>query len=195
MTSFHAHKNKKTSLIVIGGSINFCNFTAEEKAVTGQGFEIDKGTFHQSAAVWNEDAILIEIETPPDKLDLVRGTDNYGRERMGYEGKKQMITEGLSQYDYFYVSEHEKYYSVGGTNFSFALHHVTDKNSFDELIKSADKSFFQICNSPKVNNVDESCHLTDYVFTSSDLDKFSKPKIDYDDVDILELRMENDNGV
>ena len=73
-------------MVVVSGSITFKNFSSEEKAVAGQGFEIEKGTFHQSAAVLDEEAILIEIESPPDKLDLVRGTDNYGREGMGYEG-------------------------------------------------------------------------------------------------------------
>ena len=51
---------------------------------------IRPGLFHSTKALSKKDSIVLEIETPINKNDLVRYKDNYGRENKPYEGKKKM---------------------------------------------------------------------------------------------------------
>ena len=48
---------------------------------------IRPGLFHSTKSL-SKDSIVLEIETPINKNDLVRYKDNYGRENKPYEGKK-----------------------------------------------------------------------------------------------------------
>lgn len=98
-TSLHCHPNKRTILIVISGSVKYrCTagqLSTPEEAVIGPlgAVEIPKGMYHQTEAVSDMDnypsaedgAWLLEIEEPPDKNDLVRIQDEYGREGQPYE--------------------------------------------------------------------------------------------------------------
>ena len=49
---------------------------------------IRPGLFHSTKGLAKKDSIVLEIETPINKDDLVRYKDNYGRENKPYEGKK-----------------------------------------------------------------------------------------------------------
>lgn len=88
-TSMHAHPNKLTGIIMVGGwaEFSFLNgvpqrFDPLDKRV------IHPHVFHQTHAV--DDTIVLESETPPDKLDLTRLEDSYGREGTPYEGADKM---------------------------------------------------------------------------------------------------------
>ncbi len=65
---------------------------------------IDSGVFHSSEATSAKGAIIMEIETPPDKLDLVRLKDKYGREEKGYEDSSHTTT---NFHEYDYIDFHE----------------------------------------------------------------------------------------
>ena len=52
---------------------------------------IRPGLFHATKSTSKKGSILIELETPVDKNDLVRFQDQYGRSHKPYESKKQMI--------------------------------------------------------------------------------------------------------
>jgi hypothetical protein len=49
---------------------------------------IRPGLFHSTRALSPEGAVLLEIETPRDKENLVRLEDDYGREEKPYEGSE-----------------------------------------------------------------------------------------------------------
>lgn len=100
-TSMHCHPNKKTSLIVLDGEIE-C-LTAESSWIrkAGDGLLLEKGVFHQSKAVSENGAFIMEIETPINKRDLVRLKDLYGREKMGYESS---TAHSLNIQNYNYLS-------------------------------------------------------------------------------------------
>lgn len=86
-TSLHCHPKKTTGLIVVSGTVNI-NFISDSKEITAPGKQmIRRGLFHQTCAL-TEDVIVLEIETPVDKNDLVRMNDCYGRENSGYENKE-----------------------------------------------------------------------------------------------------------
>ena len=85
-TSLHCHPNKKTSLAILSGVAECSTLHGTHTLQAGDGFLIDKGVFHSTAAVSPEGITVIETETPANKKDLVRAFDAYGRAGKGYEG-------------------------------------------------------------------------------------------------------------
>lgn len=86
-TSFHAHKFKKTNLIVVGGPRAEVRFLGGSMMVNvGEKVTIRAGQYHQTQAPYAGAIDLLEVETPSDKSDLVRLEDKYGRAGKPYEG-------------------------------------------------------------------------------------------------------------
>ncbi len=84
-TSLHCHPNKKTSLAVLSGVAECSTLQGAHTLKAGDGFLIDTGVFHSTAAVSPEGIMVIETETPTNKKNLVRAFDAYGRAGQGYE--------------------------------------------------------------------------------------------------------------
>lgn len=85
-TSLHAHPRKKTGLIVLAGDARVSTFSSAHEVTCGHGCMIEKGVFHSTEALSPEGTMVMEIETPIYKSDLVRLADAYGRSGKGYEG-------------------------------------------------------------------------------------------------------------
>lgn len=90
-TSLHCHPHKKTGLILLSGEavVRFLNGSTSLKALTK--LMIRQGLFHSTLAVSPEGIMVIEVESPPHKTDLVRLEDEYGRKEKPYEGSEAMI--------------------------------------------------------------------------------------------------------
>lgn len=86
-TSMHCHPNKKTSLVVLSGSVQCPTLASEDVLSRGQGYLIDKGVFHATEAL-SDNVVVLETETPTNKKDLIRLQDDYGRKGQGYEGSE-----------------------------------------------------------------------------------------------------------
>lgn len=99
-TSLHCHPQKKTSLIVLSGEVQVSTLSDVFIFKQKEGLVVDKGVFHSSKSVSSEEIFLMEIETPPNKTDLVRLKDEYGRQNKGYENTQQM-SKDLDVYNYF----------------------------------------------------------------------------------------------
>ena len=84
-TSMHCHPNKKTSLVVLGGRTEFYTLGRRLKRAVGEGVMMEEKVFHQTKAVSGKGALVLELETPTNKHDLVRLKDKYGREGKRYE--------------------------------------------------------------------------------------------------------------
>ncbi len=84
--SLHCHPRKKTSMIVLSGIIRATTLTDWFELKRLDGLIYENGLFHTQKAL-TDDVFLMEIETPPDKQDLVRLRDAYGRAGKGYESK------------------------------------------------------------------------------------------------------------
>lgn len=107
LTSMHCHLNKKTALLVLSGQV-ICstlenNFNLKEK----DGLVFDKKVFHSTKAISDKEAVIMEIEAPPQKTDLIRLSDNYGRELKGYELQNEMCFD-LTKYEHIYFNENEE---------------------------------------------------------------------------------------
>jgi mannose-6-phosphate isomerase-like protein (cupin superfamily) len=85
-TSLHCHPRKKTGLILVHGEaqIGFLNNSTALRAVDK--LMIRPGLFHSTKTVSPGGIDLIEVENPPDKVNLVRLDDAYGRAELPYEG-------------------------------------------------------------------------------------------------------------
>jgi mannose-6-phosphate isomerase-like protein (cupin superfamily) len=90
-TSMHCHPDKSTGLVVVKGQARI-NFIADQSVLDAPAKKmIRRGLFHQTEAISQEGVVMLEIETPIDKDDLVRLKDSYGRTDTGYEGSEHEL--------------------------------------------------------------------------------------------------------
>lgn len=98
-TSMHCHPNKKTSLIVIRGEVVCSTLEGFMIKRAGEGLIIESSVFHSTRATSPRGAMVMEIESPPNKRDLVRLKDAYGRQGKQYEGISEM-SKDVHLYEY-----------------------------------------------------------------------------------------------
>lgn len=106
LTSMHCHVNKKTALLVLSGEAVFTTLEKGFNLKEGDGLVIDKKTFHSTQSISNNGTIIMEVETPSQKADLLRLSDNYGRETKGYESQEH-ASQNISEYEYIFFKEDE----------------------------------------------------------------------------------------
>lgn len=90
-TSLHCHPAKKTGYILLSGEaeVSFLKDTTRLKAVSK--LMIREGLFHSTKAISHNGIQVIEVESPPDKTNLVRLDDAYGRKEQPYEGPDAVV--------------------------------------------------------------------------------------------------------
>ncbi len=98
-TSMHCHARKRTSLVVLSGSVECSTFDERHRLDTGKGIVLEPCVFHSTLAVSNNGSYIMEVETPPHKGDLLRYRDNFGRVGKAYEGHDQHSTD-FGGFDY-----------------------------------------------------------------------------------------------
>ena len=86
-TSFHCHTEKNTGLVVLVGEVNLKLINSEYNFKALEKINIFRGRFHQSTAVGGN-AVMIEVEAPVNKKDLIRWEDSNGRKNSLYENEK-----------------------------------------------------------------------------------------------------------
>ena len=85
-TSLHCHPLKKTGLILLSGEAEVSFLNDSVRLSAPDKLMLRAGLFHSTRALSPEGAILIEVETPRHKTNLVRLEDKYGRRQAPYEG-------------------------------------------------------------------------------------------------------------
>ena len=97
-TSFHCHSEKNTGLVVLEGEVNLKLINSEYNFKALEKINIFRGRFHQSTAVGGN-AVMIEVEAPVNKKDLIRWEDSNGRKNSLYENEKVIFenTENIIQ--------------------------------------------------------------------------------------------------
>ena len=128
-TSMHCHPRKKSSLIVLKGTALFSTHNGAHEFKEGEGVLIGKGVFHSTKAVSPGGLIVLEIESPPNKNDLYRFDDTYGREFQGYEGRKFYSRMGTGDYKnisalYNYRNSYGQERPIG--NYALSIHRFGD---------------------------------------------------------------------
>ena len=82
-TSMHCHPAKTTLLVMIDGLAMLSTLSMQKGLNKGDVVVIEPGAFHRTTAV-HGNVLMYEIESPPNKRNLVRLADSYGRGQ-GYE--------------------------------------------------------------------------------------------------------------
>lgn len=86
-TSFHCHTQKSTGLLLMGGRAELELARSSYQLLPCSKLNIFPRRFHKTRAL--EDSILFEVETPVDKRDLVRLSDDNGRISSAYESANE----------------------------------------------------------------------------------------------------------
>lgn len=82
-TSMHCHPSKRTMLMVEAGECVIETLSGRHDLRPGDFAHIEPGAFHRTKT--KAGVTLIEVESPPNKRDLVRLEDRYGRQGQAYE--------------------------------------------------------------------------------------------------------------
>lgn len=113
-TSLHCHARKRTSLIVIKGRVECSTFEGRHLLGAGEAIVLEPCVFHSTRSQSPDGALVMEVETPPLKGDLLRYRDDFGREGKGYEPAQQYSTD-YARFDYQPLRQIEH----GGRPFGF----------------------------------------------------------------------------
>lgn len=100
-TSIHCHPHKATSLIVLSGQVETSSLNSQFILNELDGVMIAKATFHSTKALSDGGAFVMEIETPPNKTDLIRYQDSNGRINSQYEICAKNKEKSLYHHVYF----------------------------------------------------------------------------------------------
>ncbi len=174
-TSMHCHPGKKTSLVVMEGSV-LCSMMADSvERSAGEGLLIDKGVFHQTMTVSETGAFVMEIETPVNKRDLVRLKDKYGREGKGYETEDQ---HSFNTQNFNYIS----FQSLGIQNnlkkrfgqCSMTFKKLTDEKGLDEVPELNAEDVICICKGQLLNQARQSVISVGDTMTIKSLRQFGR---------------------
>lgn len=128
-TSLHSHLRKRTSLIVISGQVVCSTLENRFKLDVADAIVLEPCVFHATQAISKEGVFLIEVETPPMKMDLVRLKDDFGREQFGYE-QQSHYSNDFSLYTYrpFQQNNNAFLQSFGSLNLSLHAVHNRDES-------------------------------------------------------------------
>ncbi|MEI7527734.1 MAG: thiamine pyrophosphate-dependent enzyme [Elusimicrobiota bacterium] len=137
-TSIHCHPGKKAAHIILSGEAVCSTLEGQTKRSAGEGIVFGRGVFHRTRAVSPGGAFMMEIETPVNKRDLVRFKDEYGREKLGYEGSEH-LSFNLNNYNYISLIDQSAYYNVKRKfgNCSFELVRLSGTNELRALLSSS----------------------------------------------------------
>lgn len=83
-TSLHAHVKKVTHLLCLSGEGAVRSLSGTNHITSGSIVTVAAGAFHSTRAIGGP-LTLVEVETPRNKLDLVRLEDDYRRDTTQYE--------------------------------------------------------------------------------------------------------------
>lgn len=147
-TSMHCHSRKKTSSVILSGEAMNNTFKHRRYLRGGDALILERGVFHSTKALSDDGVFLLEIETPPEKTDLVRLEDLYGRQKRGYEGITKMETNNLKSYGYFYF-ENDKSKRDGQkyANDIFMIEHriFSGRKNFKENFRIHPDNLYILC--------------------------------------------------
>ncbi|MBF0125145.1 MAG: hypothetical protein HQL60_07400 [Magnetococcales bacterium] len=146
-TSMHCHPHKKTALLLLSGKAFSSTFQKRQFLLPGEALMIEKGVFHATRAYSNQGIDLIEVETPPNKLDLCRLEDQYGRLTCGYEGYAQMVTQELSAFHYhrFAEDDHDSHLFTTDGKYAIRMATFASADDFSSQFKIDPGALYCLC--------------------------------------------------
>ena len=132
--SMHCHIEKKTVLILLSGEAVFSTLQGGHIIKESDAVIIDKKTFHSTQAISNEGIFVMEIETPVNKVDLLRLFDTYGRETKGYESGNE-ISSNINHYNAVFLDKKELNVAKNVGNMCLCLKGFSEDTALIEYIR------------------------------------------------------------
>ena len=135
-TSLHCHPKKKTAFVILNGRVkvqygiykkNFKIYGPLSRLV------LREGLFHSLKAVSKNGANILEFEKPVNKNDLIRFSDDYGRQKQSYEGRKYTTDKDLNYLTLKIPKKNQKISKLKFKNISLDLSY---KKKFSNIIKN-----------------------------------------------------------
>ncbi len=90
-TSFHCHCRKNTGLIVLNGEVCVELLSAKFNLGSMEKINIFQRRFHKSTSLSQKGSVMLEVESPVEKEDLVRWSDSHGRNHSRYESERHLF--------------------------------------------------------------------------------------------------------
>ena len=138
-TSLHCHPKKKTGLILIDGEAEVeLGFYDKKKLISPSKIMIRPGLFHSTKCISKTDCTILEIESPVNKMDLVRFKDSYGREGKPYEDETFEIPKAE---DCLWIKNDPKVYNFAKCIID--VKNITDINEFIDIDDSLNVMFLK----------------------------------------------------
>lgn len=178
-TSMHSHPSKKTSITVLSGDAVCLTLESAVTRLPGEVMSIGKGVFHRTASVSDGGTVVMEIETPVNKRDLVRFKDNYGRERMGYETIEHM-SFNLHNYNYISLIDPRVYYNVKKRfgKCSIQLVRLRTSDELQRMVKSSQWDSLSLLKGRVLNHQDEYISDVGDTFGLEDVESCANIRLD-----------------
>jgi hypothetical protein len=188
-TSLHCHPLKTTGMVLLSGEVEL-SFLADKRILNAPAKAmIRRGLFHSTKALSKNGAYLFEIETPNDKLDLIRLDDTYGRKDLGYETSVNHISKNSESLTISTPKNLDRdFYNVNDVNFE-----VFRVNSLDGFISCRNDDIYIFLAGGMGKYVDERKHLVTVpgdVAYGSILSKIAK-QMDFVSEDTLVIKLGN----
>jgi len=92
-TSLHCHPKKKTGLVVLAGTADISLLERSFTMTALSKINLRNSIFHKTTNNTSDPLYLVEVESPDDKLDLIRIEDSYGRKDKNFEPETDWITD------------------------------------------------------------------------------------------------------
>lgn len=166
--SMHCHLEKKTALVLLSGEAVFSTLEDGHRIKEGDTIKIDKKVFHSTQAISDEGIFVMEIETPVNKVDLLRLSDSYGRETKGYESQNE-ISMDTEKYNAIFFDKKELNVTkkVGDMNLCFK--NFEDDEDLIKYINENQKFKSAIVEGTILDNVSGAVMLHGEILSNNDL--------------------------
>lgn len=117
-TSLHAHPHKNTALVLLRGCVRLSFIRGDPIVLTAlDKINIFRGRFHRSTAL-TDDVLMLEVEAPNDKRDILRLSDDYGRADLPLEEPDREASDGLNLTQF----NRRSHYSFAGCSYRELQH-------------------------------------------------------------------------
>lgn len=155
-TSLHSHPLKTTGLVLLSGEAEL-RFISDSKTISAPDKQmIRRGLFHATKALSPAGVVLLEIETPKDKSDLVRLTDDFGRETKGYETSTSYSPRPPNAL-WIEDPKHVEKVKYSNTEAEFVVQRLEDVSQLRDL---GDGEIVMFLRGGLVKKIDDRLHLT-----------------------------------
>tara|TARA_B100000579_G_C22795360_1_gene836827 strand:+ start:63 stop:791 length:729 start_codon:yes stop_codon:yes gene_type:complete len=172
-TSLHCHPNKKTGFIILSGTakVQIGIYKKNSRIYKSQSILVFRpGLFHSLKCISNKPLIALEIETPFNTKDLIRFSDNYGRQLKPYENLS--LTKKInSKFIKFKKPQKNSGYSYKLDNMLIEIRN--DKN-YKNLFKKNEKSISAILDGSIISNDNKKVITHGEIVKTKTLEKLSK---------------------